>query len=151
MTKSAQEHETISIERIYPNCIDHVWSAWALIDRKKAWFGDGIKELDFRPGGAERSSVITDLGMHTNDSRYFEIKERERIVFAYSMAVDGRVHTVSLATVVFSDQDGGTRLTYTEQMCVIPPSDGAAGRKHGWTALLETLGEYLAEDTRLFV
>jgi hypothetical protein len=45
------------------------------------------------------------------------------------------------------DESGGTRLIYNEQMCVIPPSDGAEGRKHGWTFLLDGLGDYLAEDT----
>ena len=69
-------------------------------------------------------------------------------MFAYSMALNGRIHTVSLATVVFAEADGGTRLTYTEQMCVIPPSDGLEGREHGWNALLTALEAYLVADTR---
>jgi uncharacterized protein YndB with AHSA1/START domain len=148
MTNAAQTHETLAIERIYPNCRAHVWSAWAVFEKKKAWFGEGLIELDFRPGGSERSAFVTEMGTHTNETRYFEIKDQERIVFAYSMALNGRVHTVSLTTVVFTDLNGGTRLTYTEQMCVIPPSDGAKGRQHGWIALLDAMENYLAEDTR---
>lgn len=149
MAKPTHEHETITIERVYPNCLAHVWSAWAVEEKKKAWFGDRLAEFDFRPMGAERSAFDTDMGRHSNETRYFEIKERERIIFAYSMALNGRVHTVSLTTVAFADHDGGTRLTYTEQMCIIPPSDGAAGRKHGWSGLLESLAGYLATDVRL--
>jgi hypothetical protein len=63
------------------------------------------------------------------------------------MAMNGRVHTVSLATIVFLDEGGGTRLRYTEQMCVLPPSDGPQGRAHGWSALLDGLGNYLEADT----
>jgi uncharacterized protein YndB with AHSA1/START domain len=148
MTDAAQQHETISIERIYSNCLDHVWSAWASFEKKKAWFGDGLIEFDFKPGGSERGVFVDEMGTHTNETRYFEIKPGERIVFAYSMAMNGRVHSVSLATVIFEDHNGGTRLNYTEQMCVIPPSDGAEGRKHGWGALLQSLEDFLADDVR---
>jgi uncharacterized protein YndB with AHSA1/START domain len=105
-------------------------------------------EMDFRPGGFERSRFKDGMGEHVNETRYFEIKEGERIVLAYSMAVNGRVHTVSLTTIAFGDENGGTRLRYAEQMCVIPPSDGLEGRKHGWSALLDGLADYLVEDTR---
>lgn len=40
------------------------------------------------------------MGAHRNETRYFEIKNGERVVLAYSMALNGRVHTVSLATVL---------------------------------------------------
>lgn len=148
MTRPQQEHRQFTIERIFPNCLDHVWAAWAIPEKKRAWFGEGLVEVDFRPGGAERNAFVSPMGTHTNETRYFEIKDRQRIVFAYSMALDGRVHTVSLATVLFADHGGGTKLTYVEQMCVIPPSDGAEGREHGWSALLDALGRYLVSDTQ---
>jgi uncharacterized protein YndB with AHSA1/START domain len=144
MTPPQQAHETITIERILPHGRDRVWSAWAVMEKKAAWFGHGLTQLEFRPGGAERLTFASDMGTHTNETRYFEIAERQRIVFAYSMAVNGKIHTVSLATVVFADHGAGTRLTYTEQMCVIPPSDGAEGRRNGWQALLKALEDFLA-------
>lgn len=146
MTTAAQEHERFTIERVYPNGIQQVWSAWASLERKQAWFGDGLQELDFRVGGAERGAFSDTMGEHRNETRYFEIKDRERIVLAYSMALNGTVHTVSLATIVFEDQGDRTRLTYTEQMCVIPPSDGVAGREHGWNALLNALERFLSQE-----
>lgn len=147
MTNAGQSHETFTIDRIYPNCLDHVWACWAAADKKRAWFGDGLQEMDFRPGGIERGAFQDTMGEHQNETRYFEISDRNRIVLAYSMALNGRVHTVSLATIVFADHDGGTRMTYTEQMCVIPPSDGVDGRRHGWDALLTGLESYLSADT----
>lgn len=142
-----QHHDSFSIERIYPNCRDHVWAAWAAPEKKAAWFGGSEHTLDFRVGGAERSVFADAMGTHVNETRYFEIEQGSRIVMAYSMSLNGRVHTVSLATIVFGDEGGGTRLTYTEQMCVIPPSDGLEGRRHGWNAILDGLGGYLEEDT----
>ena len=136
------------IGRVYPNCLEHVWAAWAIPEKKQSWFGGEAGDCDFRVGGTEKKSFENDMGTHTNNTYYFEIKERERIVFGYSMAMNGVVHTASLTTVTFVSENGGTRLSYTEQMCVIPPSDGAEGRTHGWNALLDSLGEYLVEDTQ---
>ena len=147
MTGQNHQLDSFTIERVYPNCRAHVWSAWSRPEKKAAWFGNRAVDLDFRPGGGERASFSNDMGEHTNDTRYFEIRDEELIVLAYSMAMNGRVHTVSLATVVFMDEGGGTRLRYTEQMCVLPPSDGPDGRAHGWGALLDGLGNYLQADT----
>lgn len=140
-------HETFAIERVYPNCRAHVWASWSVREKKAAWMGDAGLEMDFRPGGEERGAFEDGRGLHLNQGRYFEIAEQERIILAYSMSVNGRVHTVSLATVLFSDVGGGTRVRYSEQMCVIPPSDGGAGRRAGWEHLLEGLGRYLLADT----
>lgn len=149
MTDASEHHRQFTIERVYANCPAHVWAAWSIREKKAAWLRNGGLEMDFRPGGAERSRFRDQMGEHVNEALYFEIKEGERIVLAYSMAVNGRVHTASLVTIVFRDEGGGTRLLYTEQMCVMPPSDGAEGRQHGWSALLDGLGTYLAADTRL--
>ena len=140
-------HDSYTIERVYPNCVAHVWSAWSIPEKKAKWFGGAAADMDFRTGGSERRSFRNDMGEHTNETRYFEIRDEQLIVLGYSMAMNGRVHTVSLTTIAFMDENGGTRLRYTEQMCVLPPSDGAKGRSHGWGALLDNLGEYLEEDT----
>ena len=145
MTEAGSHHESFTIERIYPSRRDRVWAAWAIPEKKRVWFGDGLTDSDFREGGGETKEFVNDMGTNTNRTHYFEIEEQAQIVFAYSMALNGRVHTVSLTTVEFSDVDEGTHLRYTEQMCVIPPSDGAKGRTHGWGALLDGLGRALAD------
>jgi uncharacterized protein YndB with AHSA1/START domain len=147
MTDVSIVHDGFTIERLYPNCREHVWSAWSMPEKKAVWFGSGGHSMDFRVGGSERAFHRDAMGEHVNETRYFEIVEGERIVMAYSMAVNGRVHTISLATILFADHGGGTRLTYTEQMCVIPPSDGVAGRRHGWGALLDAVERQLAAET----
>ncbi len=148
MTENTPYHRDFTIERVYTSCKAHVWAAWSIPAKKAAWLRNKALEMDFRPGGFERSRFRSDMGEHINETRYFEIQEGERIVLAYSMAVNGRVHTVSLTTITFKDENGGTRLKYTEQMCVVPPSDGVEGREHGWSALLDGLGDFLVEDTR---
>ena len=147
MADSPQHHDSFTIERVYPVAKAQVWSAWSIAEKKAAWLGNRDLEMEFRLGGAERSSRRDGMGEHVNETRYFEIKDGERIVLAYSMAVNGRVHSVSLATITFAEAGGGTKLIYTEQICVIPPSDGAEGRKHGWHSLLDRLRDCLASDT----
>ena len=146
MTNPSEHEDSFTIERVYPNCRDHVWAAWADKDMRSKWFGNGLTEMDFRVGGVERGSFSNHMGEHTKEAHFFKIQEKSRIVYAYSMAMNGTVHTVSLATVLFEDEGGGTRLTYREQMYVIPPSDGADGRRNGWGVLLDGLEAYLAED-----
>lgn len=143
MSTTTHQHQQFTLERVYPASRDKVWEAWSVPEKKAAWFGNTTSGLEFRPGGREHGQFNDDMGMHTNETRYFEIAEGERIVMAYSMALNGRVHTVSLATVAFANEGTGTRLTYTEQMCVIPPSDGVEGRQHGWGYLLDALGSFL--------
>lgn len=144
MENKAQYHEEFTIERVYPNVKDEVWAAWSEREKKAEWMGAPTLEMDFRPGGSERSTFREDMGEHVNEGRYFEISQGSRIVLAYSMSLNGRIHTVSLATILFGDEKRSTRLTYTEQMCIIPPSDGLEGRKHGWGVLLDALGARLA-------
>jgi uncharacterized protein YndB with AHSA1/START domain len=150
MTSATEpHHDRFTIERVYPNCREHVWSAWSSPGKKRRWFGDGLEKMSFEVGGLELGRFRDGMGEHVNEGRYFEINPSERIVLAYSMALNGRVHTVSLATITFADESGGTRVTYTEQMVVIPPSDGVAGRQHGWGALLDSMERFLEADTRL--
>jgi uncharacterized protein YndB with AHSA1/START domain len=144
MADDSQHHENFTLERIYPQSKAEVWSAWSMREKKSAWLGNPALEMDFRVGGFERATYREETREHLNETRYFEIKEGERIVLAYSMAVNGRVHTVSLATITFAVVGDGTRLRYHEQMCIIPPSDGLKGRQHGWNLLLDALGTALA-------
>lgn len=145
---TANLQETFTIERELRACRAHVFAAWSQGDFKRRWFveGDGPQwstrayQLDFRVGGWERGSFVLNegpgAGEHRNESVYLDIVPGERIVYAYTMALDGRIHSASLATVLFADHNGGTRLRYTEQGAFFPPSDCAAGREQGWVVLL---------------
>ena len=52
------------------------------------------------------------------------------------MAMNGRVHSASLATVTFEETGDGTRLVFTETLAEIGESDGVNGRRGGWEGLL---------------
>jgi uncharacterized protein YndB with AHSA1/START domain len=144
MTEPRERHEEFSTVRRYPSARPEVWAAWSVREKKAAWLNNPALELDFRVGGKERSEYRDGRDLHVNETCFFEIQEQERIVLAYSMAKNDRVHSVSLTTITFEDDGGGTSLSYREQMCILPPSDGVEGRKHGWNVLLDMLGTYLS-------
>lgn len=151
-------HDTFTLERRIRACPAHVFACWADPEKKHAWFvaSDGplweTREYspDFRVGGTETGRFFLTqgpgAGEHRNVTHFLDIEEHARIVFAYTMAVDGRIHSASLATVTFAPDGGGTRLTYTEQMTAIGATDGAAGRRAGWTHLLDALCAYLDRE-----
>lgn len=141
-------HEHFTIERRLHKCREHVFSAWSDPDKKKQWFAGRSASFvdDFRVGGRSYGAFDNDMGRHENETRYFAIIEDALIVQGYSMAMNGRVHSVSLVTIRFEDDGGGTRLVYDERMTVIAPSDGAAGREHGWGVLLDAMEAELNKD-----
>lgn len=150
-------HERFTLERVIHACPAHVFAAWSDPALKRRWFvePDGPRRaeedhtLDFRVGGTEFGRFVVEdgpgKGVHENRTTFLDIVPGERIVFAYTMAMDGRIHSASLATVTFADEGGGTRLTFTEQIAVLGPSDGAEGRRGGWTHLLSALESSLRE------
>lgn len=155
------QHDSFTLSREMSACREHVWAAWANPDMKRAWFVDHDGpdwttlhyENDFRVGGRERGSwkmEVTDqtplAGEHSNETVYLDIEDGFRIVFAYSMAMNGKVHSASLATVTFEDANGGTRLTYTEQFTQLDASDGIDGRKNGWGWLMDSLEKVLKDS-----
>jgi uncharacterized protein YndB with AHSA1/START domain len=145
--QSEISHDRFTLERVYPRCLAHVWAAWSGRERKWAWFGSGALPedyvLDFRTGGSETARFASPMGTHENRTIYLDIQPERHIAFAYSMALEGRVHSASVATVQFFDEGGGTRLLFTEQIAAIGPSDGVEGRRHGWGELLSGLGRWL--------
>jgi uncharacterized protein YndB with AHSA1/START domain len=131
--------DSFEIRRVLRKGPAHVWAAWADGSRKRRWMvgeGPGSFESDFRVGGEERSAFDSPMGRHENRTAFLEIAPERLIAFAYSMSLNGRIHSVSLATVTFEDEGGGTRLTYREQITTIGPSDDAGMRRHGWDELL---------------
>jgi uncharacterized protein YndB with AHSA1/START domain len=145
------KHESFTITRTFAKCRAHVWSAWSDRDKKWRWLTGATETspdyvMDFRVGGSERSAFTSPMGKHENHTTYFDIRDEEHIVYAYSMSVNGRVHSVSVATVTFADDGGGTRMTYAEQITMIGPSDGAEGRQHGWNALFDKVEPLLEAE-----
>lgn len=141
-------HEQFTIERRLDKSRAHVFSAWSDPEKKKRWFAGHSESFvdDFRVGGRCYGAFENEMGRHENETRYFGIIEDTLIIQGYSMAMNGRVHSASLVTIRFEDDGGGTRLVYDERMTVIAPSDGAAGREHGWGVLLDAMKSGLDRD-----
>ena len=150
MADAALAHATFTVERTYAATPARVFRAFADRATKARWFGcvDGWEvdehTLDFTVGGREVWQGGPPGGArHRNDTVYHDIVPDERIVWSYSMQLDGTRISVSLATVVLRAHGSGTRLTFTEQGVFFDGYDGAAERQHGTGELLESLGRFI--------
>ncbi len=141
-------HETFTLERNLPHVPARVFSVWSDPTAKRRWFVDAdgpewetlAYELDFREGGREVGEFRHNgKVVHRSDTEYLDIVPDHRIIFAYTMIIDGRRISASLATAQFVPSGGGTLFTYTEQAAYLDRLDKAEARRHGWTFLLDQM------------
>lgn len=151
-TGTSTKHARFTVERRFDAAPDRVFAAWADPAAKQRWFGDAdgwedvTHSLDFRVGGSERSTARQPGGpMHVNETVFLNIVPQRRIIFAYSMAMDDKPISASLATVEFLAEEGGTRLVYTEQGAFLDGLDDVSLREGGWAWLLGQLAKELGE------
>jgi uncharacterized protein YndB with AHSA1/START domain len=147
---SSAVHDTFAIDRTYPAPPDRVFAAWASIEAKSQWFGDDAEveaidehTLDFRIGGGEHLTAKAVGSVYEFRSRYYDIVENERMVWAYEMYVDGRRMSVSVGTVELTPVPGGTQLTMTEQGTYLDGLDTSEQREAGTREFLGSLAKYL--------
>jgi len=149
-----RQHD-FTIERRFRQSPGQTFQAFADPDLRRRWFRvpDSWTEtewsLDFRVGGGELNAGRDHRGYHhLFRSRFHDIVNDERIVFAYDMLLDGRLTSVSLATVELRDDDrGGTHLTFTEHGAFLDGIEDPAEREHGTGLLLDGLDALLASET----
>lgn len=81
----------------------------------------------------------------TFEAVYHDVVPDERIVYAYTMHLDARKISVSLATIELkpSGTGTGTRLVMTEQGAYLDGYDDAGSRERGTQFLLDALGRSL--------
>jgi len=107
---------------------------------------DAAWELDFRVGGGELNMGRDPSGtLHEFRSRYHDIVDGERIVFAYDLLLDGQLISVSLTTIELRPDSEGTRLVFTEHGAFFDGLEDPAGREHGTGLLLDGLAAFLAD------
>lgn len=152
MGQTTTEHATFTIERKFAASPEQVFAAWSDPAAKRRWFAeaDGWTDIehamDFRVGGKETGSGRQPDGpLFANETVFMNIVPQRRIVFAYTMLLDGKTISTSLATVTFLPDGTGTRLIFTEQAAFFEGGDGAAMRKEGWAWLLGQLAGELGE------
>ena len=146
-------HAHFTIERSYPWTPAQTFSAFADPRLKRQWFGrpegapDASWELDFRIGGEELNTGPGPGGVPVVfRSRYHDIVPDERIVYAYDLELDGRLVSVSLATIQLHADGGGTRLVFTEHGAFLDGLDDPAAREHGTGKLVEAMERVLRAE-----
>ncbi len=153
MSQSSVVHATFAIERTYEATPARVFKAWAEPAAKASWFGPSnlpheSREFDFQVGGRERFEVGgPDGDTYIFDSRYADIVDEQRIVYAYDMYRGQTRISVSLATIEFQPNGAGTKLTFTEQGVFLDGHDTPAEREHGTGVLLDNLGKALGTES----
>jgi uncharacterized protein YndB with AHSA1/START domain len=148
---SIRQHD-FTIERRLRQTPAQTFRAFSDPDLKRRWFGvpdswtDARWEMDFRVGGGELS-VGRDTGgtLHEFRSRYHDIVEDGRIVFAYDLLLDGQLISVSLTTIEVRPDGDGTRLVFTEHGAFFDELEDPAEREHGTGLLLDALVAFLGE------
>jgi uncharacterized protein YndB with AHSA1/START domain len=153
MTERSVTHATFTLRRLYKAAPSQVFAAWTSAQSKGRWFGapdEGTTtlELDFRIGGREHSQGLAPNGrMYRYDALYQDIVPDQRIIYAYDMHIDDERISVSLATIEFKPESGGTRLVLTEHGAYLDGLDKPEDREHGTNFLLDALGAVLERET----
>lgn len=147
MSERKADHGSFTIERKFDAPPALVYSAFATEKGKQAWFS-GPNDLwsledrafDFRVGGSETLSGKWKTGRITRfDAHYHDIVPDERIIYSYTMHVDDRKISVSLATLEFKKAGAGTLLVLNEQGAFLDGYDDAGSRERGTIGLIEKL------------
>lgn len=147
---------TFTIERRYNHKPERVFRAFEDSDAYYRWFvsGEGWEidtyTHDFRAGGKDHGGFrpIGHKGTFSNDAWHLEIARNARIVDAYTMSLDGKPFSHSLATTeLFPDGPNGCRLVYTEQGAYYGGAEDVKNRKAGCEELFGKLDAELGADS----
>lgn len=155
-TENGIVHNTVVIERNYPQPPDRVFAAFAQPARKRRWYAEGEHEIqefemEFRVGGSERFRYRFKQGHPiagseiANESTYHDIVPEKRIVMTSRMTLNGKPIVVMLATFDFQSSASGTDLVLTHQGTYIEWPGGDKMIEQGWNSLFESLRKHLAQ------
>ncbi len=144
MTELSLIHHTFSIERRYRAPIGAVFAAWSDPRAKRRWFAgeEGEHTLDFRIGGLELSrNRRSNEKMLVFESRYLDIVEGRRIVYASTLKADDELTTASITSVELDAKRGVTVLVLTESAVFLDGQEQPLWREQGTGDWLTRLGD----------
>ncbi|MFI2376274.1 SRPBCC domain-containing protein [Streptomyces sp. NPDC018964] len=123
--------------------VSRVWQAWTTPDRYARWAyaAPGSVEMDVRPGGAWKATMVTpDGGEFPLTGSYLDVAENRLLVVG--MDVPGKPEP-SVMTVELAEDGGRTRIALRQTCDTAEERDMA---EQGSTMLLDGLTAFLAED-----
>jgi uncharacterized protein YndB with AHSA1/START domain len=139
-------HTSFVLERRFKASAARVFAAWADPATKLRWSDCHAAtaaaefSMDFRPGGREAyRSALPDGTRLAVDKVFLDIVMPARIVFAYSMAANGKALSASLVTVEFADSASGSTLKLTEQLAYLDGHMDLEQRRRGTEEGLDRL------------
>ena len=148
--------DTFTITRTFEASPSEVYSAFASLESRAAWFKgpegwiQSNRELDFRVGGHERMEGEFGSGVTTGyTSHFYDLVPDQRIVNSFDVTINGRIYSASLTTTLFEAIEEGTKMTLTEQIVYLDNAAGetaTAGRINGTSVGFDILEQYLTGD-----
>jgi uncharacterized protein YndB with AHSA1/START domain len=123
--------------------VGRVWQAWTTPDRYARWAyaAPGSVEMDVRPGGAWKATMVTpDGGEFPLTGSYLDVAENRLLVVG--MDVPGKPEP-SVMAVELAEDGGRTRIALRQTCDTAEERDTA---EQGSTMLLDGLTAFLAED-----
>lgn len=150
-TSRSVVHGSFHLERTYQASVERVWRAFTQAEAKQAWFGGPPgkwelleRHMDVREGGTERLKGRWEGGtVSLFDAMYHDVVPRERLVYSYTMHLNDRKISVSLATIELRADTGHTTVRVSEHGAFLDGYDDAGSREHGTGLLLDALGSSL--------
>ncbi len=151
MTDRSIAHGSFTVERTYRHTPSKVFQAWANPEFKRQWFGspnpaNPKEQMDFRVGGREFNESEMEGKTYTFDVTYRDIVPDNRIIYTYEMTMNGQRISVSLATIEFFPNEGGTRMVVKEDGAFLDGLDTHKIREDGTNYLIDLMGRWLDEQ-----
>lgn len=123
-----------------------VWRAWTTADQYAQWAyaAPGSVEMDVRPGGAWKATMVTpDGGQFPLTGSYLEVDENRLLVVG--MDVPGKPEPADM-TMELEEQDGRRTQIVLRQTCDTAEERDMA--EQGSTMLLDSLSAFLASEAK---
>ncbi len=139
--QTTPERFSYTSQRTLEASVAGVWSAWTTAESYAQWSyaAPGSVEMDVRPGGTWKATVVTpDGGQFPLTGSYSEVDENQRLVIG--MDVPGK-NEPAVMTVEFAEQSTHRTRVVVSQTCDTPDERDLA--KQGTTMLLDSLTAFL--------
>jgi uncharacterized protein YndB with AHSA1/START domain len=154
MTKPTVVHDTVELRRHLKAKPARVFRAWKDEAEFAAWNVPGdeswrVKSLehDFRVGGRRLCTFGRDGSpQFSEDCRYEDIVENERICYSMTISRDRTRITCSIVTVECLAEGQGTELVLTDQIAILDAAETPDDRRRGWGESLDKLVRAIAHE-----